>query len=192
MDRAELMPPLHKLMEALTLAYKSLTDDTTRRKYDEHLAASGTFTLGRHQSELQKTAEDCMEKARECFKGQNSGGAILWLRKAAEIEPESPKYHALLARALSAVAPLRHEAIEHFEKAVEIDPWNTTLRFQLAALYEEMKLPWRARPHYQKVLEIDANNIKAHERLRLLDAEPGENDMSEQSFMDRIFRHSPK
>jgi len=65
------------------------------------------------------------------------------------------------------------------------------LRFQLAALYEDMKLPWRARPHYQKVLEIDANNIKAQERLRLLDAEPGENDMSEPSFMDRIFRHSP-
>ena len=192
MDRAEWMPALHKLMEALTLAYKTLTDETTRRKYDEQLAASGTFTLGRHQSELQKTTEECMQKARECFKARNSGGAILWLRKAAEVEPNSAKYHALLARALSAVAPLRREAIEHFEKAVEIDPWNTTLRFQLAALYEEMKLPWRARPHYQKVLEIDANNTKAQERLRLLDAEPGEDGMSKQSFMDRILRHSPK
>jgi tetratricopeptide (TPR) repeat protein len=192
MDRAEWMPPLHKLMEALTLAYKTLTDETTRRKYDEQLAASGTFTLGRHQSELQKTSDECMEKARECFRGQNSGGAILWLRKAAEIEPNSQKYQALLARALSAVVPLRHEAIEHFEKALEIDPWNTTVRFQLAALYEEMKLPWRARPHYQKVLEIDANNAKAQERLRLLDAEPGENGMSKQSFIDRILRHSPK
>jgi tetratricopeptide (TPR) repeat protein len=192
MDRAEWMPALHKLMEALTLAYKTLTDETTRGKYDEQLAASGTFTLGRHQSEVQKTAEECMEKARECFRGQNSGGAILWLRKAAEIEPNSNKYHALLARALSAVAPLRHEAIEHFEKALEIDPWNAMLRFQLGALYEEMKLPWRARPHYQKVLEIDANNAKAQERLRLLDAEPGENGTGKQSFMDRIFRHSPK
>src|SRR5258708_34448635 len=161
-------------MEGSTLAYKTVTGDTKRRKYDEHRAGSGTVTLGGDENELQKTAEDCMEKARECFKGQNSGGAILWLRKAAEIEPESPKYHALLARALSAVAPLRGEAIEHFEKAVEIDPWNTTLRFQLAALYEEMKLPWRARPHYQKVLEIDANNAKAQARLGLLAAEPGE------------------
>jgi curved DNA-binding protein CbpA len=192
MDRPDWMPPLQKLTEAVTLAYKTLTDETTRRKYDEQLAASGAFTLGRHQSELQKTAEECLEKARECFKAQNSGGTILWLRKAAEIEPKSNKYHALLARALSGVAPLRREAIEHFEKAVEIDPWNTILRFQLAALYEELKLPWRARPHYQKILEIDANNAKAQERLRLLDAEPGKDDMNQQSFMDRIFRHSPK
>ena len=192
MGHAEWMQPLQRLMEAVTLAYKTLTDETTRRKYDEQLAASGTFTLGRHQSEQQKTAEECMEKARECFKAENSGGAILWLRKAAEIEPKSHRYHALLARALSGVAPLRREAIDHFEKALEIDPWSNIARLQLAALYEEMELPWRARPHYQKVLEIDANNTKAQERLRLLDAEPGKNDISKQSFIDRIFRHSPK
>ncbi len=192
MDHPERMQSLHLLMEAVTVAYKTLTDETARRKYDERLGASSSFTLRRSQSDVQKTAEECMAKARECFKAQNTGGTILWLRKAAEIEPESYKYHALLARALSAVAPLRREAIEHFETAVEIDPWNTNVRLQLAALFEEMKLPWRARPHYQRVLEIDADNAKAQARLHALDAEPGKDGTSKRSFVDRIFRHSPK
>jgi tetratricopeptide (TPR) repeat protein len=192
MDRAEWTQPLHRLTEAVTLAYKTLTDETARRKYDERLASSSTFTLRRQQSDLQKTAEECIQKARECLKAQNPGGTILWLRKATELEPKSDKYHALLARTLSRVAPLRREAIEHFEKALEIDPSNTTVRLQVATLYEEMKLPWRARLHYQKVLEIDADNPKAQKRLRLLDADPSKDDASKRSIADRILHRSPK
>jgi len=192
MDHTEWTQPLHQLTEAVTLAYKTLTDETARRKYDEKLASSSTFALRRQQSELQKTAEECIQKARECLKGQNPGGTILWLRKAVEMEPKSDKYHALLARALSSVVPLRREAIEHFEKALEIDPSNTIVRFQIAALYEEMKLPWRARLHYEKVLEIDPTHPKAQKRLRLLDAAPGKDGVSKRSIADRILRRSPK
>lgn len=187
MDHAEWTQPLHKLMEAVTLAYKTLTDEAARREYDERLAASGSFALGRRQSELQKSAEECMEKARECFRAQNPGGAILWLRKATEIEPKSDKYQALLARALSAVAPFRREAAEHFEKALERDPWNTVVRLQLAELYEDMKLPWRACAHYQKTLEIDADNPRAQARLRVLDVKPSKR---KRSSIDRIFRRT--
>jgi curved DNA-binding protein CbpA len=192
MDHPEWTQPLHKLLEVATLAYKTITDETSRQKYDERLAASGTFTLGRQQNESQKTAEECMEKARDSFKAQNPGGAILWLRKAAEIEPNSHKYHALLARALSAVAPFRREAIEHFEKALEIDPWHPAVRFQLAELYEDMKLPWRARAQYQEILEMDAGNRKARERLQLLDSESPKKGVGKHTLIDRLFRHTPK
>jgi tetratricopeptide (TPR) repeat protein len=192
MDHADWLPPLHKIMEAVTLAYKTLTDEAARRKYDERLSASSAYALGQRPSEVQRTAEECLEKARECFKAQNSGGTILWLRKTVEMEPGSSKYHALLARALSAVAPYRREAVEHYEKALEIDPWNTSAHLQLGALYEGLKLPWRARPHYQKVLEIDADNAKAQERLRLLDAKPGGKGEKKRALMDRILHPSSK
>src|SRR5262249_41249732 len=133
-----------------------------------------------------ETAEQCVEKARECFKAQNPGGAIVWMRKAVHIEPTSARYHALLARALSTVSALRKEAVEHFEQSLEIDPWNSAARLQLAALYEAMKLPWRARPHYESVLEIDPENAKALERLHDLEAQLGNSTASKRSFVDRI------
>jgi Flp pilus assembly protein TadD len=188
MDHMEWMQPLHKIVETLALAYKTLTDETARQKYDERLVASGAFTLGQHQSEVQKTAEQCLEKARENFRAQNPGGAILWLRKAIEIEPESARYHALLGRVLATVAVFRREAIEELTKALQLDPLDIKSHMQLAALYEEAKLPWRARTHYEKVLEIDADNIKAQERLDLLDAESGKT--GKRSLFNRIFSSS--
>jgi tetratricopeptide (TPR) repeat protein len=190
MARLEWTQPLHKLMDTITQAYKILTDETARKKYDERLAESGTFTLGRQKSDLQKTADECLEKARECLRAQNYGGSILWLRKAVHIEPESSKYHALLARSLSAVPQYRREAIEHFQQALELDPLNTTAHLQLAALYEEMKLPWRARAHYQKILEILPEDKKARERLHLLDAAAGKRDAGKRTFIDRLFSDS--
>jgi len=192
MDQPEWMQPLHKLMDTITLAYKTLTDEPARKKYDKRLAASGTFALGRHRSEMQQSAEECLEKARECIRAQNYGGSILWLRKAVYLEPASSKYRALLARTLSAMPQYRREAIEHYQQVIELDPLNATAHFQLAELYEEMKLPWRARPHYQRVLEIDPENSKSRERLRLLDAQAGKTGTRKRTLTERIFSHSRK
>ncbi len=192
MDHPEWKQPLHKLMDAITLAYKTLSDEPAREKYDKRLAKSRAFALGRHKSGVQQSAEECMQKAQECFRAQNYGGYILWLRKAVYMEPQSSKYRALLARSLSAMPQYRREAIEHYQQAIEFDPLNATTHFQLAELYEEMRLPWRARPHYQRVLEIDPGNSKAGERLRLLDVAVGKKGTGKRTFIDRFFSHSPK
>ena len=162
------MTQLQKIVDAAGLAYKTLTNDASRASYDRQLAASGTFLLGERQSESRKTAASCAEKGRECFRTQNYGGAILWMREAVELEPRSAKYQALLARSLAPVAQYRREAAERFQKAIEIDGSNATVHFQLAELYEQMRLPWRAQCHYQKVLEIQAGHTGARERLRAM------------------------
>jgi tetratricopeptide (TPR) repeat protein len=187
MSNPEWTEPLHKVMDALTTAYKTLTNEEARRKYDARLARSGAFTLGRPQSDSQKTAAECAEKAQECLRAQNHGGCILWLRRAVEMEPNSAKYLALLGGSLSASAPYRHEALELLQKAVGIDPWNAAAHFHIAALYEAMKLPERARDHYRKVLEIDAGHKKAQERLRVLDAETGQQKTARGKLVDRLF-----
>ena len=173
MNRPERTQTLQKLMETVTLAYKTLTDDTERHKYDEKLAQGGSFALGGQESDAQKTAEGCLAKARECSKAMNYGGAILWMRKAVALEPGSARYRAILARSLSSVAQFRREAMAQLQKAEELDPWNVSVHLQLGELYGEMNLPWRAREHYKKVLEVDADNKKAHKALAELDANSG-------------------
>jgi len=186
MDQPERIPLLQELMETVTLAYKTLTDDAAREKYDAKLAEGGTFALRGQESDAQKTAEDCLVKARECSRAMNYGGAILWLRKAVVLEPNSAKYRALLARSLSSVTQFRREALEQLQKAEELDPWNTSVHLQLGELYEETNLPWRARAHYEKVLQVDAGNKKAREGLLRLDGNSGKG--GKQTIVDRIFR----
>jgi len=184
MEHPGWMGQLQKIVDAAGLAYKTLTNEASRAAYDRQLATSGTFLLGEQQSESRKTAASCAKKGRECFCSHNYGGAILWMREAVELEPRSAKYQALLARTLAPVAQYRREAAERFQKAIEIDPSNAAVHFQLAELYEQMRLPWRAQCHYQKVLEIESGHRGARERLRAL-TERGAK--SEPSLMHRLF-----
>ena len=190
MGRSEWIGSLQKLMDTLTLAYKTLADEHLRASYDQRLAESGAFALGRGKTEKQETAEECLERAMERLRAKNYAGAILWLRKCIEIAPDAAKYRAMLARSLAAVPQYRSEAIEHFEKAIQLDPWNTSTYLQLGELFEQMELPWRARPLYQKILDIDPEHSKARERLRQLPAKEGKKDQKDSTFIGRLFRRS--
>lgn len=104
------------------------------------------------------------------MRARNFVGSVVWLRKCVEIAPADAKYHALLARSLATIPQYRHEAIERFERAVELDPLNSTVFFQFAELCEEMRMLSRARPLYLKILEINPLHVRARERLAEIDA----------------------
>jgi len=150
------------------------------------------FELARQHREKTITAEDCLAKAREALKIQNPAETIIWLRRAVEIDPSSAKNHALLASALSARAPQRKEATEHFEKSLELDSWNVSVRLQLASLYMEMQLPWRARPHYEKILQIDPGNAKIQEQICQIDGKGEQKGEEKRSFVNRILHPTSK
>lgn len=192
MDHPEWMEHLHKVMEGVTSGYSTLTSEEKRQKYDERLASSGTRGANRKPGEIKVTAELCLRRAQECMKGANPGSAIVWLRRAVSLEPGSAKYLILLARAISSWSSSRQEATELFEKSLELDAWNMSVRLQLADLYEDMKLPWRARPHYEKVIELDPENTKARARLEKLDADSGGNGTGKRSFIDRMLHPTGK
>lgn len=170
MNRPEVVASLKELMGVVTEAYKTLTDDEKRSQYDKRLAESGSFGLRRDKTEGQETIHACFARATECLRAKNFPGSITWLRKCAEIAPDEPKYQSLLARSLATVASFRGEAIQHFERAVELDPLNVRTYLEFAKIYEDMELPWRARPLYAKVLEIDPANVKARAKLDEMDS----------------------
>jgi len=170
MAKRELVESLQKLMEVVTEAYKTLTDETRRNIYDHGLAASGAFSLHRGNTEGQETIEGSLARANECLRARNFVGSVVWLRKCVAIAPNDAKYHAMLARSLRTVVQYRNEAIEHFETSIELDPWNVKVQFQFAELCEEMQLPARARGLYSKILEIDPTHAKSLERVAQLDS----------------------
>ena len=164
MDFPEWMPRLSVLMDALTMAYRTLSDDESKNQYDSRL----TRMSGEEISGPQRLARECLEMARECLEAKNYIGSILWLRRTIETEPNSSSYRAMLASSLAAVPEYRHEAIEQFEKAIELDSMDITVHLQYARLLEKMRFPLRARPLYLRVLELDVNHREAREGLERL------------------------
>jgi len=195
MGQSERIGLLQDLMGLVTTAYTTLVDDEKRASYDKHLAAAGAFTLGQSKTESQESVDECFTRAKQCLRAHDMEGSILWLRKCVAIAPAVVKYHAILARSLAGVQQYHHEAIQQFEKAIELDDWNTSVYFQFAELYEVMRLPSSAIPLYLKILEIDPEHSKARERLREVESglklKPEEKDEKSASFVSRLFHRKP-
>lgn len=169
MDERDCLPGLKELTAAITAAYKILSDQDKRATYDLQLAESGAFQLRRAKTAAQQNLEEYLGRASEHLRANNFTGSVIWLRKCVEIAPGEAKYRALLARSLATIPQYRDEAIEHFEWAIELDPWNLNVLGQSAELYEEMQMPLRARKLYAKILEIDPHHIKARAKLTELE-----------------------
>jgi hypothetical protein len=166
MNHPEWTPRLLALMDGLTTAYRTLSDGKKKKEYDSVLARQSEGEL----TDFRKQTQCYLHKAQECVAEKNFAGGILWLRRVIESEPHASSHRAMLARCLSAIPEYRKEAVEQFEMAIELDPCNLNAHFHFAELLEHLHTPWRARSHYLRVLELDANHWEARQRVNRLAA----------------------
>jgi tetratricopeptide (TPR) repeat protein len=171
MGKRKLIASLKDLMAVITEAYKTLGNDHKRAAYDKCLAATGAFSLRQKKTGTEESVEEWFKRANECVRAKNFVGSIVWLRKCVEAAPEHALYHAMLARSLGTLPPYRNEAIEHYQKAIDLDPWREPVYVQFAELFEKMGLPARARAVYFKLLKINPTHAKACQRLAALETE---------------------
>jgi tetratricopeptide (TPR) repeat protein len=162
-SRSDWAESLQQLMGAANQAYDVLSDDQKRAEYDQRQA------LSQRETAEDEAIRENIRLAAACRADNNFAGSVVWMRKCVALEPGVAKYRVLLAISLAGVGHHQHEAIEHYQKAIEIDPWNVPAYFHFGKLYEQMRLPWRARPLYSKVLEIDPEHTGAKERLAQLE-----------------------
>jgi len=55
----------------------------------------------------------------------------------------------------------------------------------------EMQLPWRAKPLYEKILEIDPEHTKAREKIAQLNAKEGKKKTESDTLVGRLFTRKP-
>ncbi len=137
MDHPDWTPRLLSLMEGLTAAYKTLSDDETKKEYDSNLARRSKEDL----SDAGKQTQRFLNNAQECMAEKNFGGCILWLHRVIENEPNSSSHRTMLGRCLSAISEYRAEAVGQFEMAIELDPRNVAAHFYFGKLLEQMNVP---------------------------------------------------
>ncbi len=165
----ELVARLKDLMTVITEAYKTLANEGTRSAYDKALAKMGGLSIHRGKRGTEVSVEGWLMRANQCLRVKNFAGSIVWLRKCVEAAPEHALYQAMLARSLAALPQYHNQAIEHFQKAIELDPWKEPVYLQFAELLEKMGLGSRARGVYSKLLDVCPEHAKACQRLATLE-----------------------
>jgi TonB family protein len=197
MGQSERVGLLQDLMGRVTTAYKTLIDKEARASYDKELGGRSVFNLGPSKSETPESVDECFTRAKQCLRAHDTEGSIVWLRKCVTIAPAVVEYHTILARSLGGAPRYQQEAIQEFERAIELDARNTSVYFQFAELYEAMRLPEKAVGLYQKILEIDPEHSKARERLHEAESALKEKRTEEEekagSLLSRLFhRKAPQ
>ena len=165
----ELTTRLEELMSIITEAYKTLANEETRIAYDKALAKMGALNIHRERLATEESVEGWLERANQCLRAKNFAGSVVWLRKCVETAPEHALYQAMLARSLATLPQYHQEAIEHFQKAIDLDPWKEPVYLQFAELLEKMGLSSRARGVYSRLLDVCPEHAKACERLAMLE-----------------------
>jgi len=165
-----LLPLVSEVMENLTEAYRTLSHAPSRARYDKEWAERGAWTLRGTKSESQRRLEEFLARAQDLLKVKNYPASILWLRKCVELDPANASCRVLLAGSLAAVPQYRAEAVQCFEKALELDPFNVAAHLDLAHLCRSLGLLSRSRSLCEKALELDPFSARAHSILAHLSA----------------------
>jgi tetratricopeptide (TPR) repeat protein len=182
---SELITPLKDLMTVITEAYKTLADEEKRIAYDKALVKMGGLSIHRAKGGTEESIAEWLMRANQCLRAKNFAGSVVWLKKCVEAMPQNALYHATLARSLATLPQYHNDAIEHFQKAIELDPWKESVYLQFAELLEKMELPSRARNVYSRLLDVCPGHAKASERLATL--EPAKRGQKTPAWLSHLF-----
>jgi tetratricopeptide (TPR) repeat protein len=181
----ELTKPLKELMTVVTEAYKTLANEEKRDAYDKALAKMGGLSIHRAKGGTEESVAGWLMRANQCLRAKNFAGSVVWLRKCVDAMPQHALYHATLARSLATLPQYHNDAIDHFQRAIDLDPWKEPAYLEFAELLEKMELPSRARGVYSRLLEVCPGHTKASERLATL--QPAKKGQKTPGWLSHLF-----
>jgi len=146
-------------------AYNVLKDQKAKAEYDQSYKSIGT---GKKKSaQVRYKADELFKTAQKAIKIKDINSAIDLLKAAVRLEPDRAEYYSLLGLTLSEKPRRLHEAREHCEKAVEIEPYDVQNYINLGLVYKKAGLKIRAQKQFEKVLQWDPENPTARIELGL-------------------------
>jgi len=149
-------------------AYNVLKDAQSKGEYDHSFR---TVETGQEKTPKERyKADELYRTAQKAIKIQDINSAIDLLKAAVRMEPERAEFYSLLGLTLSEKPRRLHEAREHCEKAVEIEPYDVQNYINLGRVYRRAGLQIRARKQFEKVLQWDPENSTARKELGLSEA----------------------
>ena len=161
----------------LRAAHQILADASRRRDYDTAAASyTGTLTADSHmrveftKTDRQRELEDQHKEARSLFaeatvlfdKERYHDARVKALR-AIQMAPEEASFNALAARIEMLNPNLRwqKDAVSHWRRAMELDPWNAEYAASLGKLYKQAGMNSKAKREFIRALELEPTHALA-------------------------------
>jgi curved DNA-binding protein CbpA len=132
----------------LTAAFNTLHNDGTRREYDAEITRPKAVTPA-------EIAQEAYARGLQMLEVGQLEDAVTALHSAVHHGPNEARYHAALGRALARHPPAAREAIQAFERAVQLAPRSAPLHAELAALFLKQGLRLRAQKAAEQALRLD-------------------------------------
>jgi len=165
----------------ISQAYEVLADADTRAAYDLMLNAGTTQTAansshgssvnrsessgGNTSTAAQQSAEESFQRGLAALRQGDHLRAAEHLGKAAQSEPNQPRYRAHYGQALSTIAATRRQAEAELQAAIALDPRNAGYRVMLAELYRSIGLQRKAVVELERALAADSQHPDARRLL---------------------------
>lgn len=156
---------VNEVFNAITTAYRTLSEPDKRKQYDQQLMAPAQETA----DDLAKKAEIKYRQGKTLYNQGMYEEAIIFLEEAIRLKRAKADYFLLLAMAESKLPAYKKKAEEDFLRAIEMEPWNAEGYVGLGLLYLGEGLKVRARKQLQKALEIDPDHHQARSALEELE-----------------------
>lgn len=177
---------LEELFVKITHAYELLSNPLERRRYDASLRTEAPRGEGMTASPAstasfktpgpapaapaaidpnEKMAEMRFREGKRHFTEMHYFDAIQALREAVRLDPSKALYHRLLAQSLAKNPHWKKEAEDHFQKAIELSPFDVESYLGLGEIYEAAGMATRAQKMFSQVIESDPDNEIAREKL---------------------------
>ncbi len=169
---------LEELFAKVTVAYQELSDPASRRRYDgaRHQKAREAAppadsdnpgaTPAPYAVPQEVVAERHYQQGYGHFERMEYFDAIQCLRECVRTIPGEPRYHKLLAKALSKNPRWRKEAEDHFMVALKANEFDVECLLGLAENYDAAGLALRASNIYERIVAYDPDNAVAREKLK--------------------------
>ena len=131
----------------------------------------------------QNEAQRVVLKGDAAYKEGRFGEAVREWEKATKIYAGNARVHNKIAQVLlHKISGEETTALEHLNKAVELEPANAEYRYQLGWLLCELKRWGDAESHLKKAIDLDRDHAMAHFRYAVVLEEKGEYDPARKEY----------
>ncbi len=152
---------LNAIFSQITDAYRILSDQKMRSKYDQSISIKPA-KIERSNVEIARVR---FREGKEAMRNRSFADAAELFGQAAYLDSSMSIYYFHMGLAYERTKKL-HEAEKAFRHALKIDPFNADYLAELGHVYLKLDLLLRAKTTFEKALKFDPSHERASEGLQ--------------------------